>query len=58
MAKADRHSMGPGAQGKGDGSGAMTLHDLAAVYGVSAVRDRQIEVAGMKKMKKALAAYA
>ncbi|MCP1549764.1 MULTISPECIES: hypothetical protein [Methylorubrum] len=24
MAKADRHSMGPGAQGKGDGSGAMT----------------------------------
>ena len=24
MAKADRHSMGPGAQGKGDGTGAMT----------------------------------
>ncbi|MFG5120151.1 hypothetical protein [Methylorubrum sp. POS3] len=24
MAKADRHSMGPGTQGKGDGSGAMT----------------------------------
>ncbi len=24
MAKADRHSMGPGAQGKGSGSGAMT----------------------------------
>ena len=41
-----------------DGSGAMTLHDLAAVYGVSAERIRQIEVAAMKKMKKALAAYA
>ena len=24
MAKADRHSMGPGAQGKGDGTGALT----------------------------------
>ncbi len=24
MAKADRHSMGPGTQGKGDGTGAMT----------------------------------
>lgn len=24
MAKADRHSMGPGTQGKGDGGGAMT----------------------------------
>ena len=41
-----------------DGSGGMTLHDLAAVYGVSAERIRQIEVAAMKKMKKALAQYA
>ena len=41
-----------------DGSGGMTLHDLAAEYGVSAERIRQIEVAAMKKMKKALAEYA
>ena len=41
-----------------DGSGGMTLHDLAAVYGVSAERIRQIEVAAMKKMKNALASYA
>ena len=40
-----------------DGSGGMTLHELAAEYGVSAERIRQIEVAAMKKMKKALAAY-
>jgi len=38
-----------------DGSGGMTLHELAAEYGVSAERIRQIEVAAMKKMKKALA---
>ena len=41
-----------------DGSGGMTLHDLAEVYGVSAERIRQIEVAAMKKMKKALAEFA
>lgn len=41
-----------------DGSGGMTLHELAAVYGVSAERIRQIEVAAMKKMKKALAEFA
>jgi RNA polymerase sigma-32 factor len=41
-----------------DGSGGMTLHDLAAIYGVSAERIRQIETAAMKKMKKTLAAYA
>jgi RNA polymerase sigma-32 factor len=41
-----------------DGSGGMTLHELAAEYGVSAERIRQIEVAAMKKMKKALAAFA
>ncbi|QXL84746.1 RNA polymerase sigma factor RpoH [Comamonas sp. NLF-1-9] len=41
-----------------DGSGGMTLHDLAAEYGVSAERIRQIEVAAMKKMKKALVQYA
>ena len=33
----------------------MTLHDLAGEYGVSAERIRQIEVAAMKKMRKALA---
>ena len=32
----------------------MTLHDLAGEYGVSAERIRQIEVAAMKKMRKAL----
>jgi RNA polymerase sigma-32 factor len=41
-----------------DGSGGMTLHDLATVYGVSAERIRQIEAAAMKKMKKALVEYA
>ena len=41
-----------------DGSGGMTLHELAAEYGVSAERIRQIEVAAMKKMKKSLAQYA
>ena len=41
-----------------NGTGGMTLHDLAAVYGVSAERIRQIEVAAMKKMKKTLTEYA
>ena len=41
-----------------DGSGGMTLHELAAEYGVSAERIRQIEVAAMKKMRKTLEAYA
>ncbi len=41
-----------------DGSGGMTLHELASEYGVSAERIRQIETAAMKKMKKALAEYA
>ena len=41
-----------------DGSGGMTLHELAAEYGVSAERIRQIEVAAMKKMRTALADYA
>jgi RNA polymerase sigma-32 factor len=41
-----------------DGSGGMTLHELAAEYGVSAERVRQIEVAAMKKMRKALTAFA
>ena len=40
-----------------DNSGGMTLHELAAEYGVSAERIRQIEVAAMKKMKTALAEY-
>jgi len=38
-----------------DSSGGMTLHELAEEYGVSAERIRQIEVAAMKKMRKALA---
>jgi RNA polymerase sigma-32 factor len=37
-----------------NGSGGMTLHDLASEYGVSAERIRQIEVAAMKKMRKAM----
>ena len=41
-----------------DSSGGMTLHDLAAIYGVSAERIRQIEMAAMKKMKKTLAEFA
>jgi RNA polymerase sigma-32 factor len=41
-----------------DGSGGLTLHDLAAEYAISAERVRQIEVAAMKKMKKTLAQYA
>ncbi len=41
-----------------DNSGGMTLHELAAEYGVSAERIRQIEVAAMKKMKATLAEYA
>jgi RNA polymerase sigma-32 factor len=40
-----------------DGSGA-TLHELAAEFGVSAERIRQIEVVALKKMKGALAEYA
>jgi RNA polymerase sigma-32 factor len=41
-----------------DTSGGMTLHELASEYGVSAERIRQIEVAAMKKMRKALEAAA
>ncbi|HOM14607.1 MAG TPA: sigma factor-like helix-turn-helix DNA-binding protein, partial [Rubrivivax sp.] len=37
-----------------DASGGMTLHELAAEYGVSAERIRQIEVAALKKMRKVL----
>ncbi|MDH4051421.1 MAG: RNA polymerase sigma factor RpoH [Rubrivivax sp.] len=37
-----------------NGSGGMTLHELAQDYGVSAERIRQIEVAAMKKMRKTL----
>ena len=37
-----------------DASGGMTLHQLASEYGVSAERIRQIEVAALKKMRKAL----
>jgi RNA polymerase sigma-32 factor len=41
-----------------DTSGGMTLHELAAEYGVSAERIRQIEVAAMKKMRGALETHA
>jgi len=41
-----------------DGSGGLTLHDLADEFGVSAERIRQIEVTAMKKMKAALTEYA
>jgi RNA polymerase sigma-32 factor len=41
-----------------DGSGGLTLHDLAAEYSISAERVRQIEVAAMKKMRKTLAEFA
>jgi len=37
-----------------DASGGMTLHELASEYGVSAERIRQIEVAALKKMRKAM----
>ena len=40
--------------GNDDASGGMTLHELAAEYGVSAERIRQIEAAAMKKMRRAL----
>ena len=43
---------------KDDGSGAMTLHDLADEFGVSAERIRQIEASAMKKMKTALLEFA
>ncbi|MDP5009273.1 MAG: RNA polymerase sigma factor RpoH [Glaciimonas sp.] len=39
-----------------DGSGA-TLHELAAEFGVSAERIRQVEAVALKKMKDLLAAY-
>ena len=38
--------------------GTLTLHDLAAEFGVSAERIRQIEAQAMRKMKAALASYA
>jgi RNA polymerase sigma-32 factor len=41
-----------------DEGGGRTLHDLAAEFGVSAERIRQIEVKAMKTMKGALAEYA
>jgi RNA polymerase sigma-32 factor len=41
-----------------NGTGGMTLHELAAEFGVSAERIRQIEVAAMKKMKTALVEFA
>jgi RNA polymerase sigma-32 factor len=40
-----------------DGSGGMTLHELAAELGVSAERVRQIEVQAMKKMRQTLETF-
>ena len=40
-----------------DGSSAATLHDLAAEFGVSAERIRQIESESLKKMKESLLGY-
>ncbi len=42
----------------GEDAQQLTLHDLAAEFGVSAERIRQIEVRAMQKMKKELAEYA
>ena len=52
------HRRGALAEGQRRQLGGMTLHDLAGEYGVSAERIRQIEVAAMKKMRKALATSA
>jgi len=41
-----------------DDGGTLTLHDLAAEFGVSAERIRQVEAKALKTMKDALAAYA
>jgi RNA polymerase sigma-32 factor len=41
-----------------DEGGTLTLHDLAAEYGVSAERIRQVEAKALKTMKAALEAYA
>ncbi len=41
-----------------NGTGGATLHHLAAEFGVSAERIRQIEVSAMKKMRNTLASYA
>jgi RNA polymerase sigma-32 factor len=41
-----------------DGSGGMTLHELAQEFGVSAERIRQIETAAMKKMRTTLSEFA
>ena len=41
-----------------DGNGTKTLHDLAAEYGISAERVRQIETAALKKMRGMLQAEA
>jgi RNA polymerase sigma-32 factor len=38
--------------------GGLTLHDLAAEYGVSAERIRQIEVKALQKMRAAMGAEA
>jgi len=41
-----------------DDGGSLTLHDLAAEFGVSAERIRQIEAKALQKMKVSLAQYA
>jgi RNA polymerase sigma-32 factor len=41
-----------------EGNGTKTLHELAAEYGISAERVRQIETAALKKMRGLLEALA
>lgn len=41
-----------------DNGTGLTLHDLAAIYGVSAERIRQIEANALKKMRSTLAEFA
>ena len=41
-----------------DSSGGLTLHELAAEYGVSAERIRQIEANAIKKLRKLVVAEA
>ena len=41
-----------------DDGGSLTLHDLAAEFGVSAERIRQIEAKALQKMKGSLAQFA
>ncbi len=48
---------GKGGSDGGNGSGPMTLHDLAREFSISHERVRQIEVAALKKMRQTLSSY-